>query len=127
MGPRNVASGDSKRSIVTGAIIVIWTMVAIGNAAHFVFGVRFSRESSTGLELAVAAILVVLVLYVMASCIRHLYSASYPGRHRLAWLIFVLAGHIVGSTAYHIFIVFGSRKSLPADKRPPGADDTIDT
>ena len=88
---------------VTLTIIVFWLLVAIG--------LMVSAVSPDGLDWVpepllhfAAAILVVAVLFVMAACLRHLFSGKYSGSHRWLWLVLIFAGHIVGSTAYHLIV-----------------------
>ena len=52
-----------------------------------------------------AAVLVMAVLFIMASCLHHLFSNEYRGSHRWLWFILIFAGHIIGSTIYHFFVV----------------------
>ena len=89
---------------VTMVIIAVWFFVAIGFLVSTVSPVGLENVPKP-LMLFAAAILVVAVLFVMASCMRHLLGGGYRGSHKWLWLVLIFAGHIIGSTIYHFLIL----------------------
>ena len=109
MWPMTAELRENGATLVTNILIAFWTFVVIG--------LLISTLSSAGqgavpepILISTAAVLVSAVLVVIASSLRHLFSSNYRGSYRWLWFILILAGHIIGSTIYHIFVRLKGRK-----------------
>ena len=90
--------------VVTRIIMAFWVYVAIGFVLSTIYPAGPDRVPEL-LVILSAAVLVVAILFVMVSCLRHLFSEKYRGSLRWLWFVLIFAGHIIGSTAYHSLVV----------------------
>lgn len=94
---------------VTLVIIAFWISVVTSFLVSTVNPVGLEKVPEPFMLLA-AAILVMAVVFVMVSSLRHLLGGGYTGSHKWLWFVVIFAGHIIGSTFYH-FLVRGKDNS----------------
>lgn len=90
--------------VVTRVLIAFWTYVIFGFVASTMYPAAVSHVPEL-LVILSTAVLIVATLFVMVSCLRHLFSDEYRGSLKWLWFVLITAGHIIGSTVYHFLVV----------------------
>ncbi len=99
--------GDETRRVrlIGRAIAVVWSVVIIGIVANFILESPVVNVPES-VAFFLSAVWFGLIVFVMYSCVNHLLRNNrFRGIQKLLWILFMLAGHVVGCTFYYTTVM----------------------
>lgn len=103
--PRSYLERRDKR--VTTALLFFWSTAIVAWTFSWLLPRHFEsiQQAIKPVGPTLALIYVVIVVYAIYACVRHVNSYRYKGSHPILLSFVLFAGHIVSTTIYHFVVV----------------------